>query len=190
MQRENELMTETIPSTTALLVIDLQNDVLPGCFDTERVLRNTRTLIERARAEGTPVVFVQHEDEGMPRGSHEWQFDPAIEPLDGEPRVYKTYRDSFADTELTRILDELGTERLVITGAQTDYCVITTTLSASGRGYDTVLVSDAHTTSDTDYDGVVTTGEQIVAHTNQTIGSLRQPGVTVGIATHDAVALR
>lgn len=67
-------MTSTTPSTTALLVIDLQNDVLPGCFETERVLRNTRTLI--------------------------------------------------------------------------------------------------------------------VAHTNQTIGSLRQPGVTVGIATHDTVALR
>ena len=45
-------------STTALLVIDLQNDVVASCFDAAAVLARTRALIARARAAGAPVIYV------------------------------------------------------------------------------------------------------------------------------------
>lgn len=51
------------------------------------------------------------------------------------------------------------------------------------------LVSDGHTTTDSAWDGVRVTGEQIVAHTNMYFSGLRYPGRTFGVARHDEVAL-
>jgi isochorismate hydrolase len=103
--------------------------------------------------------------------------------------VRKAYRDSFADTDLDDILTGLGATRLVVAGAQSDHCIRTTTQSAAARGYDVTLVSDAHTTTDAEHDGVVITGGQIVAHTNMYFRGLRYPGQVFGIDTHDAVDL-
>ncbi|WP_285113652.1 cysteine hydrolase family protein [Leifsonia sp. fls2-241-R2A-40a] len=167
-------MTDAVPS--ALLVIDLQNGVLPGCFDAEGVLARTIALVDRARSAGTPVVWVQHEEDGMEEGSDAWQLVDGLVPADGEPRIHKHYRDAFADTELDEVLERLDVGRLVVAGAQSDYCVRTTAQSAAVRGFDVTLVSDAHTTTDTEWDGVEVTGRQIVAHTNRYFDGLRYPG--------------
>ena len=70
-----------------------------------------------------------------------------------------------------------------------DYCIRTTTQSAAVRGYDVTLVSDAHTTTDAEWEGVEITGEQIVAHTNRYFSGLRYPNQIFGIARHDEVEL-
>ena len=49
-------------------------------------------------------------------------------------------------TTLESELAERGIGRLIVTGAQTDACIRATRHGAFTRGYDTVLVSDAHTT--------------------------------------------
>ena len=54
---------------------------------------------------------------------------------------------------------------MVIVGAQTDACIRSTLHGAITRGYDTVLVSDAHTTDDYSEYGLPTT-EKVIAHTN------------------------
>ena len=139
---------------TALLVIDLQVGVVEGCFDGQGVLDRTAGLIARARTEGTPVIYIQHEEPGMPRGSDDWQLASPLDPRPDEPRVFKKYRDSFADTDLDVVLDRLGVSRLVMAGAQSDYCVRTTAQRAAADGYDVVLVSDCHTTTNAVFDGV------------------------------------
>jgi len=174
---------------TALLVIDLQVGVVEGCFDGQGVLDRTAELIARARTEGTPVVYVQHEEPEMPQGSDEWQLAPPLDPRPDEPRVFKKYRDSFAGTDLAAVLDRLGTSRLVIAGAQSDYCVRTTAQRAAADGYDVVLVSDCHTTTNAVFDGVEISGEQIVAHNNLYFSGLSYPDQSFGIATHDRVTL-
>jgi nicotinamidase-related amidase len=180
-------MSDPVP--TALLVIDLQRDVLPGCHDAAGVVARSAELVDRARAEGVPVVWVQHEEEGMEFGTDGWQLAAGLDPAEGEARIRKEYRDSFADTDLDDALDRLDVGRLVIAGAQSDYCIRTTAQSAAVRGYDVVLVSDAHTTTDTEWDGVAITGEQIVAHTNRYFAGLRYPGQEFGIAEAATVAL-
>ncbi|MBW8872174.1 MAG: cysteine hydrolase [Leifsonia sp.] len=180
-------MTDIVPS--ALLVIDLQNGVLPGCFDADAVLTRVVALVERARTAGTPVVWVQHEEDGMEEGTDAWQLVDGLVPADGEPRIHKHYRDSFADTDLDEVLERLDVGRLVVTGAQSDYCVRTTAQSAAVRGYDVVLVSDAHTTTDTEWDGVEISGEQIVAHTNRYFAGLRYPGQLFGVEPAASVAV-
>jgi nicotinamidase-related amidase len=174
---------------TALLVIDLQRDVVDGCFDGAGVVERTAALVDRVRASGVPVVWVQHEEDEMPRDSDGWQLADGLRRGEGEALVYKNYRDSFADTDLDEVLDALDVTRLVVAGAQSDYCIRTTTQSAAVRGFDVTLVSDAHTTTDAEWDGVEITGEQIVAHTNRYFSGLRYPNQIFGIARHDEVEL-
>lgn len=175
-------------SATALLVIDLQRGVVVGCVDADAVLERTARLVDRARAEGVPVVWVQDHDD-FPEGTDDWQLAPPLARADDEPLVRKHRRDSFVGTDLAEVLERLGAEHLVVVGAQTDYCVRTTTQAAAVRGFDVTLVSDAHTTTDAEHDGVVITGEQIVAHTNMYFAGLRYPGQHFAVETHDRVEL-
>ena len=174
-------------STTVVLVIDLQVGVLEGCFDVAGVVAHAGALVARARCEGVPVVWVQHEEAEMPHGSAGWQLMPGLVPTPDEATLRKTCCDAFVGTSLRGVLDELGAKRLVLAGAQSDYCIRATAQRAVTEGYSIVLVSDAHTTADTSFGGVAIRGEQIVAHANRAIGGLACPGVTVDLATHDAV---
>jgi nicotinamidase-related amidase len=133
---------------TALLVIDVQNGVVDGAHLRDAVVAHVGSLVEKARREQVPVVWIQHSDEQLARGSDEWRIVPELNPDDAEPLVEKNYGDSFEDTELETVLSGLGVGRLVVVGAQTDACVRSTLHGALVRGYDTTLVSDAHTTED------------------------------------------
>lgn len=175
--------------SSALLIIDLQAGVVQNCFDRDGVLARTAALIARARTAHVPVVYVQHEEPGMEHGSAGWQVCAAVAPAAGDVRVYKTHRDAFAGTTLEAELERLGVARLVVAGAQSDFCVRTATQRAAAEGYDVTLVSDAHTTEDATFGGVSVSGEQLVAHTNLYFSGLDYPGQELGIAAHDEVRL-
>ena len=150
---------------TALLVIDVQNGVVEGAHERDTVVANVGSLVERARQEQVPVVWVQHSSEQLAMGSDAWRIVPELEPDDSEPLVAKTYADSFEDTSLETVLSRLGVGRLVIAGAQTDECIRSTLHGAIVRGYDATLVSDAHTTEDQSEWGAPTP-DKVIAHTN------------------------
>ena len=133
---------------TALLVIDVQNSVVAGAHERDAVVANVGSLVEKARREKVPVVWVQHSDEQLARGSDDWRIVPELTPGDAEPLVEKNYGDSFEDTNLEIVLSGLGVGRLVVVGAQTDACIRSTLHGAFVRGYDATLVKDAHTTND------------------------------------------
>lgn len=100
----------TLPDrpNTALLVIDVQNGVVAGAHRRDEVVANIDTLVGRARAQGVPVVWVQHSDDQLKRDSESWQYVPELVRRDGEPLVHKNYGDSFEDTELEALLAERG----------------------------------------------------------------------------------
>lgn len=172
---------------SVLLVIDMQAGVMPGCFDERGVLARTDALVRRARDEGVPVVWVHHDPVGV--GTPDWELAAPLIRAAGEPLVRKSYRDAFAETDLRTVLDGYGATRLVVTGAQSDFCVRTTTQRAAAEGYDVTLVRDAHTTVDATVDGVGISGEQIVAHTNMYFAGLRYPGQEFAVIQHDEVEL-
>jgi nicotinamidase-related amidase len=164
---------------TAMLVIDVQNGIMAGTPGRESVIANIVGLVGRARAEGVPVVWVQHSDDGLPEGSKEWEYVPELVRLDAEPLVHKHYGDSFEATGLESALAERGVGRLVVTGAQTDACIRSTLHGAFTRGYDVTLVGDAHTGDDRSaYGGP--SAEQIIAHTNLYWQYTTAPGRTAG----------
>ncbi|GIJ08060.1 cysteine hydrolase family protein [Micromonospora andamanensis] len=171
----------TLPErpNTALLVIDVQNGVVTGAHNRDGVIANINTLLGKARAEGTPVVWVQHSDDGLPQGSDAWQYVPELVREEGEALVHKRYGDSFEDTDLEAVLAERGVGRLIVTGAQTDACIRSTLHGAFVRGYDATLVGDAHTTEDLTAYGAPPP-EQVIAHTNLYWSFHRAPGRQAG----------
>ncbi|WP_149202429.1 cysteine hydrolase family protein [Actinotalea subterranea] len=164
---------------TALLVIDVQNGVVAGAHARDEVVANIASLVERARTEDVPVVWVQHSDEDLALGSEEWRIVPELDPREDEPLVKKTYGDSFEATDLESVLAGLGVGRLLVVGAQTDACIRSTLHGALVRGYDTTLVSDAHTTEDLTEWGAPPP-DQVVAHTNLYWSFQKAPGRTAG----------
>jgi nicotinamidase-related amidase len=164
---------------TALLVIDVQNGVVRGAHARDAVVANVGSLVERARREQVPVVWVQHSDKGLARGSDDWRIVPELTPKDAEPLVEKNYGDSFEDTTLETVLSGLGVGRLVVVGAQTDACVRSTLHGAFVRGYDATLVSDAHTTEDQSAWGAPPP-DKVIAHTNLYWKYQTAPGRTAG----------
>jgi len=172
----------TLPDrpNTALLVIDVQNGIVAGAYNRDGVIRNISTLIDKARAENAPVLWVQHSDDGdLSRGSESWQYVPELVLGESEPVVHKRYADSFEDTDLEKLLAEQRVGRLVVAGAQTDECIRSTIHGAFTRGYDVTLVGDAHTTEDlTEYGAP--RPEQVIAHTNLYWQYHKAPGRQAG----------
>jgi nicotinamidase-related amidase len=164
---------------TALLVVDVQKGVVAEAHERDAVVANVGNLVEKARRERVPVVWVQHSDEDLAKGSDEWRIVPELTPGEDEPLVEKHYGDSFEETTLESVLSGLGVGRLVVAGAQTDECVRSTLHGAIVRGYDTTLVSDAHTTEDATEWGAPPP-EQVIAHTNLYWTYHSAPGRTAG----------
>jgi nicotinamidase-related amidase len=172
---------------TALVVIDVQNGVVANAHQRDSVVDNIGRLVSRARDEGVPVVWVQHHDDGLPRETPEWEIVPELLPGADEPVVEKSYGDSFEATPLEDVLAGLGVGRLVVAGAQTDQCIRSTLHGALVRGYDALLVSDAHTTEDLTAWGAPPP-EQVIAHTNMYWSDQRAPGRTAGTAPTSEVS--
>ncbi|MBM7774108.1 nicotinamidase-related amidase [Actinokineospora baliensis] len=173
---------------TAVVIIDVQNSVVATAHEREAVIGNINVLVDRARTAGVPVVWVQDNGGDHPNGSHAWEIVPELSPLESEPRVQKEYGDSFEETDLESILADLRVGSLVVAGAQTDACVRSTLHGAVARGYDTTLVSDAHTTEDlTEYGAP--SPDKVIAHTNLYWSFHSAPGRTAGIASAAEVPL-
>ena len=164
---------------TALLVVDVQNGVVEGAPERDTVVANVGSLVEKARQEEVSVVWVQHSDEGLAKGSDEWRIVPELSPDEAEPLIEKNYGDSFEDTTLESVLSGLGVGRLFVVGAQTDACIRSTLHGAFVRGYDATLVSDAHTTEDQTAWGAPAP-ELVIAHTNLYWNDHAAPGRTAG----------
>jgi nicotinamidase-related amidase len=164
---------------TAVIVIDVQNGVVGDAYERDAVVANVGTVVEKARTAEVPVVWVQHSSDSLAEGSKEWELVPELGREASEPLVQKRYPDSFEETTLESLLDDLAVGRLVVVGAQTDECVRSTLHGALVRGYDATLVSDAHTTEDLSPWGAPPPG-LVIAHTNLYWGNHEAPGRTAG----------
>lgn len=153
-------------SNTALLIIDAQNEMYDEAnpvHQSEKMLRNLKSLIEKARAADVPVIYVQHNDAALVEGTDFWQIHPSIAPEPDELIVQKKTPDSFYGTRLLEELKNRGIQNLVLAGNQTEYCIDATTRSASQHGFNVTLVKDAHGT----WDSEDRKASQIIDHYNE-----------------------
>jgi nicotinamidase-related amidase len=157
---------------TALLIIDVQHGVFlrkhydgKAVYQEDAFLENLKTLTEKARAANVPVIYIQHLYKNFPpmaKGSPYWHTHPFIAPREGETVIEKSHADAFWDTPLLETLQNLQVDTLVFTGMQTEFCVDTTLRRALCLGFHNILVSDGHSTLDSD----VLPADKIIAHHN------------------------
>jgi nicotinamidase-related amidase len=157
----------------------VQNGVVANAYARDRVVATIGALVEKARAAGADVVWVQHNSADLPRDSDAWAYVPELVRGESEPLVHKAYADAFEDTDLEAVLAERGIGRLFVAGAQTDECIRATLHGAIVRGYDATLVADAHTTEDFSEYGAPPP-DKVIAHTNLYWQYHQAPGRTAG----------
>jgi nicotinamidase-related amidase len=175
-------------SQGVLLVVDVQVGVMTDAWDSERIVANVAHAVERARAEGVPVVWVQHGDEELPPGSPAWEWVPALVPAAGEPMIHKSFNSAFEETELEQELANLGATHITLAGAATNWCIRATAYGALDKGYDVTLIRDAHTTESMPLeDGSTIEAANIVEELNGCLTWVSYPGRTNGTATASKV---
>ena len=139
---------------SVLIIIDAQKEyetgrlVLPGVKSATRVIGR---LLSDARTLGVPVIHVLHEGEnGLFDPSEEgFKSIEALKPLKDEIVIRKSLPDSFAGTELQKILSRVANgKKLVITGFMTHMCITATAVSALNLGYESFVIQDGVATRD------------------------------------------
>lgn len=136
----------------ALLIIDVQFGMFgesAPVYNGEILLSRICSLIAQARSSSVPIFYIQHDGgvrSNLEHGAPEWEIHPSITPGQGDTVIEKRTPDSFFETDLDASLRNLGVNKLVVCGIQSDVCVDTTCRRAFSLGYDVTLVSDAHST--------------------------------------------
>jgi nicotinamidase-related amidase len=148
--------------TTALLLIDIQNDYFPGgtmeLVGQERAAAQAARLLQSFRARALPVFHVQHLATrpgatffvpGTPGAA----IHASVAPAAGEAVITKNFPNGFRATGLNDALQGAGIDRLVVAGMMTHMCVDTTVRAAADLGYTCMLAHDACATRDLAYGG-------------------------------------
>ncbi|WP_275556658.1 isochorismatase family protein [Mixta sp. Marseille-Q2659] len=162
-------------SPRIVMVVDMQN----GVFTTPRFDRAGRVaVINQLIAAADRTIFIQHEDNDMQPGSAAWQILPELHQPATAHYITKQACDSFWNTQLDALLQQLGATRFVICGCATDYCVDTTIKVGSSKGYQIQVAADAHTTSNRRW----ATAEQLIEQHNEVWANLILPGNAVQVA--------
>jgi nicotinamidase-related amidase len=171
-----------------LLVVDVQVGVMKEAWEAPRVIGNVARAVERARAQGVPVLWLQHADEELTTGSAPWQWVPELVPAAGEPLIHKRFNSSFEQTALEDELAQLGATHIVLAGAETNWCIRATAYGALERGYDLTLVKDAHTAGMIALEnGVRIEAANVIHDLNIAMTWLRYPGRKNGTASAEDV---
>jgi nicotinamidase-related amidase len=172
---------------SVLLIVDVQVDVMSRAWQAPQVIDNVSRLVERARQQAVPLVWVQHSAADLPYGSAQWQWVPELAPAPGEPLIHKVFESSFEQTALEEELARRGATRIVLAGASTNWCIRATAYGALDRGYDLMLVEDAHTTTTMPLEnGGAIDAETVVREFNISMTWVRYPGRSNGtVKTED-----
>lgn len=167
---------KNLGNKTALLIVDVQVGVMRYAWESDRIIGNILSAVEKARKAGVPVMWIQHSDEELVLNSDDWQWVPQLIPTEGEIRIYKNFNSSFERTSLEESLAQLGISHIMLAGASTNWCIRATAYGALDRGYDLTLIEDAHTTGSMEFeDGTKIEAAHIIRELNTAMQWLSYP---------------
>lgn len=181
------------PNSTALIVIDFQNEYFTGKMpipDGMKALNNAKRLVAFANGRKIPVFHVQHVlPAGAPlfaEGSESVEFHAGLQPQPGQKVVQKNTVSVFPSTDLDAQLKAAGIKTLIVSGLMTHACVAGAARDAVPLGYEVIVSSDASATRDIDAAGI-----GMVKHNELHRGALMGIADTFGdvMTTDEIIAL-
>jgi nicotinamidase-related amidase len=159
-------------SSTALLLIDIQNDYFPGgameLVGANEAGANAGKLLAAFRGKSLPVIHIQHVSIRagatffLP-GTKGMEIHESVRPIEGETIFQKNFPNAFRQTPLLEHLRGAGIANLVIAGMMTHMCVDTSTRAAADQGFACSLAQDACATRALAFNGVQVSAENVQA---------------------------
>ena len=122
---------------TLLLVIDIQERLAPVIDGKDRVITNTKILIEAAKTMDFPLLATEQYPKGLGRTV------PVLLDLIGEERILSKNSFTAYTPEVKAALEAQGRKKILIAGMETHVCVFQTVRDLLADGYQVYLVSDA-----------------------------------------------
>lgn len=122
---------------TLLLVIDLQEKLMPAIYESDKIIKNSATLLKVFEMYGIKKIATEQYPKGLGQS-----VDEIKENLDDEYIFSKTSFDAITD-EVSSYLKENKITNVIITGAETHICVYQTVRRLLFEGYKVFVVEDA-----------------------------------------------
>jgi nicotinamidase-related amidase len=158
--------------TTALLIVDIQNDYFPGgameVAGSAAAADQAAFLVAAFRKKSLPVIHIQHiavrpgATFFLPNTPGAKIHDSVL-PKEGEPLFQKHFPSAFRETALLEHLRREKISRLAIAGMMTHMCIDTTTRAAADLGFSCLLAHDACATRALAFKGVQVSAESVQA---------------------------
>ncbi|MCL9940379.1 hydrolase [Klebsiella aerogenes] len=155
-------MLELNAKNTALVVIDLQEGILPfagGPHRADEVVRRAAKLAEKCRQQGSPVIMVRvgwsadfaealkqpvdAQAGAVKLPENWWVYPPALGKQDSDIEVTKRQWGAFYGTDLELQLRRRGIDTIILCGISTNIGVESTARNAWELGFSLVIAEDA-----------------------------------------------
>ncbi len=167
--------------TTALVLIDIQEDYFPGgameLVGPINACEAASRLLNAFRLKDLTIIHIQHIAirEGSTffvPGTRGININDNVKPLVGETVIKKHYPNSFRETELNNVLNNKEIGRIVVCGMMSHMCVDATVRDAFDRGYRCIVAHDACATRDLTFNGVHVPAEHVHAGFMAALGAV------------------
>lgn len=126
------------PINSALLVIDIQEKLLPALHNPEQFMANSQWLIEVAGKLAIPTLVTEQYPQGLGYTSS------TLKPfLTSATFLEKEHFSAAEEDHILKALNQQDKEQLILIGAESHVCLLQTAIGLSNQGYDVYVVTDA-----------------------------------------------
>jgi nicotinamidase-related amidase len=123
---------------SVLVVVDMQDRLLPAMAEPDAVAGRCATLMQAARRLDVPMLVSEQYPKGLGR-----TVAPLAALMPNDARVEKTHFSCMREPGFAERLGALGRRQVTLCGIETHVCVLQTALDLAGRGYQVSVVADA-----------------------------------------------
>ncbi len=125
------------PNKSCLLIVDIQDKLIPAIYESDTLISNTRWLAEIALKLNIPVLTSEQYPKGL---GHTVQEIAEIVPKDG--LMEKVHFSCMSEPECNTKINALRPNQVIITGMETHVCVLQTALQLKQQAREVYVVED------------------------------------------------
>ncbi len=122
---------------SVLVVVDMQERLLPHMLNNETLEKNVQTLVEGAKILGVPTLFTQQYSKGL---------GETVDSIKNIPQSFehieKKSFSCYKNLEFESTLERLGCKNIIVCGIEAHVCVLQTAVDLIENGYHPVVVRD------------------------------------------------